>query len=66
MSALNSSPSIESMQQVDLKESADLEEQDACIALAEFIATAISLDEFYISRYTGRDILIEVNCANEG
>lgn len=51
------------MQFVDLYRSANLEEVDACIALADFLAAATSLTVFYINKHTGRKISIDVKCA---
>ena len=54
LNALSMSPSVESIESIHFFHSADLKENDACIALADFLANATSLKEFRIGGYKGR------------
>ena len=65
MNALSTSPSVQTIQYIKLEESTNFEEEDACIALAEFLAAAVNMKRFDISGHKGRKISIEVRVASE-
>ena len=65
LTALSTSPSIEILEGVSFEKSANLEEEDACIALTDFLAAATEMEMFHIHAHEGRFVTIEVNVASE-
>ena len=65
LNALCASPSLETFIMVNLKRS-DLSEDDSCIAMGKFLATATDLNQFDIGTAEGRQIIIQVDIVAEG
>ena len=65
LNALSTSPSVHTIETVFLYYSADLGEEEACVALADFLAAATNMTQFNIRRHKGRKITIAVRVAGE-
>ena len=58
LDALSNSPSVETIEKVKLFGSTDLCEEEACVALADFLAAATNMTAFDIRGNLGRLISI--------
>ena len=63
INSLNTSPSVNIFVDVSLDLSADLHEEEACVALADFLAAATNMTRFFIDYHLGRKITIAVRVA---
>ena len=58
LTALSTSPSIQTIIAVRFEDSANLEEEESCMALTDFLAAATNMFIFWIQRHEGRKISI--------
>ena len=65
LNALSTSPSVSIIETFNLDKSANLSEEDSCVALADFLAAATNVTEFWIRDHKGREISIEVKVAEK-